>query len=287
MLAPLRSSRVLLHRAILASVLLHGLVAAFLALAVRSRAPTAPGSSRIDTGVDVVVRAFDLGPSLDGRPLDPAPPSAAIAPEPSAPDSRTAQPVEIGDTPHAWVPPQSLSAETLAIIARSVTSHSVAGSTISAHLLHAAMRPGQSIVYVLDCSGSMGEHGKLALARAALIATLRAQSENVRFQVIVYDGAARPLIPGTSCVPATSANIEVAVSKLALQLARGRSNHAEALLAAIRFNPDAILILTDIDGLNRDQSRALLAQLGKSTYIGLSKVSAAGVEQSREIRLRD
>jgi hypothetical protein len=276
-----------LHRAILASALLHGLLAAFLAFAVRSRTSTAPGPSRLDTRVDVVVRVFDLGPSLGARPPDPASPSPALASESTAPDPRSAQLVENGHTPHAWVPPQSLSAETVAVIARSVAAAPVSKSSTIAHSPLGAIRPGQSIVYVLDCSGSMGEHGKLALARAALITTLSAQSEDARFQVIVYDGAARPLVPGTSCVPATSANVQVAASKLATQQARGRSNHMEALLAAIRFNPDAILILTDMDGLTRDQCRALRAQLRKPTSIGLSRVTATSIEPLREYRERD
>jgi hypothetical protein len=130
----------------------------------------------------------------------------------------------------------------------------------------------------------MGEHGKLSRARAALLATLRAQPEGVRAQVIVYDSAARALIPGQSCVQLNEGNIEAVEAILRVRGAAGRSNHFEALRAAIPFRPDAILFLTDADGLNRDQLRALLAQLDKTTYICLSRVTASRIEQPHELR---
>jgi predicted transcriptional regulator len=130
----------------------------------------------------------------------------------------------------------------------------------------------------------MGEQGKLALARAALLATLKAQSEEVRFQVIVYDGSARALFPGTACVPATPANIEAACAKLLEREAKGRSNHIEALRVAARYRPDAILLLTDSAGLDRDQLRAGLTQLEKRTYICLSRITASRIEPLIELR---
>jgi hypothetical protein len=130
----------------------------------------------------------------------------------------------------------------------------------------------------------MGEHGKLARARAALLATMRAQPEGVRAQVIVYDSTACALIPGQSCVTLNEGNIEAVEAILRVRMAAGRSNHLEALRTAIPFRPDAILFLTDADGLNRDQLRALLAQLEKPTYIGLSRVTALRVDPPHELR---
>ena len=50
------------------------------------------------------------------------------------------------------------------------------------------MKPGQSIVYILDCSGSMGEHGKLDPRPCRSPGDLKSLSpKGVRFQVIVYD----------------------------------------------------------------------------------------------------
>jgi hypothetical protein len=58
--------------------------------------------------------------------------------------------------------------------------------------LHGAMKPEQSIVYILDCSGSMGEFGKFDVARASLLATLSRQPATLHFQVIPYNNTARP-----------------------------------------------------------------------------------------------
>ena len=84
--------------------------------------------------------------------------------------------------------PRTLPAEVLAVISRSVATRHIVSASPSAAIpaIHGTLKPGQLIVYVLDSSGSMGEFGKLALARSALLATLRGQPEGVRFQVIVY-----------------------------------------------------------------------------------------------------
>ena len=75
--------------------------------------------------------------------------------------------------------------------------------------IHGTLKPGQTIIYVLDASGSMGEYGKFERARRSLIATLQEQPESVRFQVVVYAGTAiLPLpAPASGCVAATPDNI--------------------------------------------------------------------------------
>ena len=57
--------------------------------------------------------------------------------------------------------------------------------------IHGPLNAGQSIVYILDASGSMGEWGKFDKARKKLIATLQSQRETVSFQVVIYTGALR------------------------------------------------------------------------------------------------
>ena len=279
-----RSTRNCCRRAVIASALIHIVLAVGVVMVTRSRPASLPCPPRIDTGVDVVVRMFDAGPTLDTSTPDPSPPAPApsTAPPPSAPPSIVSS--EATRLPHAGIAPRILSPETLSAISRSVAMRHVVGSLPSATTLHGTMRPGQTIVYLLDCSGSMGEHGKLAFARAALLATLRAHPKGVCFQVIVYDGEACALFPGTACVPATTANIETAEAKLLARQAMGRSNHIEALRLAARFHPDSILLLTDSAGLGRQQLRAGLALLEKPTYICLSRVAASGIEQLIELR---
>lgn len=130
----------------------------------------------------------------------------------------------------------------------------------------------------------MGEHGKLALARVALLQTLRTQPEGVRFQIVIYDGTARALFPGTECVPATAANIEAVAARLLDREAMGRSNHIVALQTAARFRPDAILLLTDAGGLGRDQLRAGLARLEKPAFVFLVRISASRIDPPIELR---
>jgi von Willebrand factor type A domain len=284
MMPGVRTTRTCLRKAMMASALLHIVLAVAVVMVLWSRPASLPSSPRTDTGVDVVMRMFDAGPSLDARAPDLSSPAPAPStePPPSAPPS-IASP-EAARVPHAGITPHILSPETLSVISRSVAMRHVAGSSPSVSTLHAAMRPGQTVVYLLDCSGSMGEHGKLSLARSALLATLRAQPEGVRFQVIVYDGSARALFPGTACVPATPANIETASAKLLEREAMGRSNHIEALRVAARYRPDTVLLLTDSAGLDRDQLRAGLAQLEKRTYICLSRITASRIEPLIELR---
>ena len=282
MLALVRTDRTAFRRAILASAVLHLALVGLIVLAVRSRPEPIPGTTRIETRGDVVVRMFDAGPTIDF--LAPVPTAPDPSDEPPGVEPHAAPLSEIGRTPHATISPRALSAETLAVIGRSVASSRIAGTSRPVSALHGAMRASQSIVYILDCSGSMGEHGKLARARAALLATLRVQPKGVRVQVIVYDSTARALFPGLTCVSLTAGTIETTEVSLRARGAMGRSNHFEALRAAIPFRPDAILLLTDADGLNRNQLRAVLAQLEKPTYICLSRVTASSVEPPHELR---
>ena len=97
----------------------------------------------------------------------------------------------------------------------------------------------------------MGEWGKFEKARQAIIATLRQQRETVRFQVIVYNGAAQPLLPAPAslCVPATAENVSRMEGALRVVEPAGRSNHAEGLRVAVDLRPDFVLIVTDADDL--------------------------------------
>ncbi len=147
--------------------------------------------------------------------------------------------------------------------------------------MHGALKPGQTVVYVLDSSGSMGAAGKFDAARAALVATLRAQPATVRFQVIVYDGTAQPLLASDGTAPhATEANVRAASAKLATLEPRGKSNHLVAVRAALDFRPDVIVLLTDAD----DLSAAALKSVAKPVLVCVGLVTAAGVQPPRELK---
>jgi hypothetical protein len=160
-----------------------------------------------------------------------------------------------------------------------------AGSTQTPPI-HGALPDGKAVVYVLDASGSMGEWGKLDKARRALVATLRQQPPAARFQIVVYNGTARPLLPNAAggCVPATAENRALAEEKLAALEPVGRSDHAEGLRMALNFRPDFVLLLTDADDLSAKKLRGVLAQAAKPAAVSVATVGADGVGVPRELR---
>ncbi len=147
------------------------------------------------------------------------------------------------------------------------------------------MKPGRVVVYVLDCSGSMGAAGKFTLARDALLATLKQQPTTVRFQVVIYTGAARALLASDgNALPATEANIRAASDKLAELEPRGKSNHADAVRLALTFRPDVVLVLTDADDLNAIALKTVIASATKSAPVYVGQVTPEGVQRAKELR---
>jgi hypothetical protein len=116
---------------------------------------------------------------------------------------------------------------------------------------------GQSIVYVIDRSASMGPNGGLAAAKRELLASVQQLPATARFQVIVYNrlAAALPLGGKTNLVPATEDNkgqMEVLLKDV---VAEGGTEHGPALALALGLQPDVIFFLTDADDLTDQQVR--------------------------------
>ncbi|OAI46927.1 hypothetical protein AYO44_01750 [Planctomycetaceae bacterium SCGC AG-212-F19] len=110
----------------------------------------------------------------------------------------------------------------------------------------------KSVVYVIDRSGSMGERGRLTMARQELEGSLQRLAESVRFQVILYNRRPEILrIAGRSdLVPATLENISQATRLLREVVPEGGTEHLPALRQALLLHPDMIYFLTDADDLN-------------------------------------
>lgn len=281
MAAHLRSNRLAFRRAAIASVGFHVALAVVIVFVLRSRpepGSTVPG---IDSRADDVALRF-----LDHEVVVAAPPTAVENPGPAAPDPPPRDPAAAA---HAVTVPRALPPEMLAIIRRSASEASIrpaaaaAPASSSTPAIHGALQPGQTIVYILDCSGSMGEHGKLARARAALVATLRAQPEGVRFQVIAYNSSARA-ISGAGSVTATPSNIDAAETRLLAIEAKGRSNHVAAVRLATQCRPDVILLVTDAEELALAQLTPVLAGAGKPVALCVARATATGVEEPKELR---
>ncbi|WP_157470311.1 VWA domain-containing protein [Gemmata sp. SH-PL17] len=158
-------------------------------------------------------------------------------------------------------------------------------SALAARAMHGALRDSQTVVYVLDISGSMGATGKFEAARAALVATLKQQPATVRFQVIVYDSSAYPLLASNgSALPATEANIRAATTALAALEPRGKSNHLVAVRAALGIGPDFIVLLTDADDLTARTLKPVLSSVSKAPPVCVGLVTPEGVQQPRELK---
>ena len=111
---------------------------------------------------------------------------------------------------------------------------------------------GHKFVYVFDRSGSMGGSGRNALraAKAQLIASLESLGSTHQFQIIFYNE--RPWRFNPSGNPnklcfATQQNKTLAAKFIGSITADGGTQHEEALLVAIKMQPDVIFFLTDAD----------------------------------------
>ena len=151
--------------------------------------------------------------------------------------------------------------------------------------VHGTLPAGRTVVYALDVSGSMGEHGKFLLARRALAATLRRQPETAQFQVVVYARTASPPLPtGTGrCVPATALNVERMADVLAaLGDPAGGSDHAAGLRAALLLEPDVVVFLTDADGPPPAAFRELIRRHSPRPAVCVARVTAGGLAPAVE-----
>lgn len=277
------------RRAVAGSVAVHLVLAVGVILSVRSGGRAKPALSpqpTVDTRANEVslrMSAAEIVLAPD-EPVRPADPPAGV---PEAPgDSRPAADETLTRPPLRTFVPGALPNEVLALIRRprGVADRDVRPAGGSAGVpFHGAMAKGQSVVYVLDCSGSMGAFGKLDVARAALVATLRRQPGDARFQVVAYNSTAKSVLPG-GCVAASPANVSAAEAALAGLAAAGRSSHAEGVRAAAALRPDVVVLLTDADDLNAAQFRSALAAAGKPVAVCVARVSADGVAAPRELR---
>lgn len=109
---------------------------------------------------------------------------------------------------------------------------------------------GSKFVYVLDRSGSMGEHKNLALRKAKeeLLASLGDLNDRQQFYIIFYNHEPKLFDPGAAknqLVFATESNKQRARQFIENISADGGTDHVAALSIAVRLHPDVIFLLTD------------------------------------------
>jgi hypothetical protein len=133
-----------------------------------------------------------------------------------------------------------------------------------AHLVHESPRPestffqipvrGQSVLFVLDRSASMGgRNGFLLAVKRELLASLAGLPAGARFQVIFYNkhwDMLRLVGPGGLAM-ASVENKRRAESQIESLTAEGGTEHEPALRAALSLEPDSIYFLTDADDLTQ------------------------------------
>jgi von Willebrand factor type A domain len=293
------------RRALWGSAALHALAAGALVALFhfdRDPPPAAPGiRTTAEPQVRVTLADTDTGAEVQA----PAPSQAAPSAEPAA---------HLPRGPVAPNVPHALPPELLALIRKPASAEPVGGAvtevpvapgaanpTTDANVkpaaastgatvakaatpIHGALRPNQTVVYVLDSSGSMGANGMFDAARAQLVATLKAQPASARFQVIAYAAQPAPLLASDGgAVPLSEANVKLAAQQLAALEPRGKSNHLAAVRAAAAFRPDVILVLTDAHDLTAATVKPLLTGAPSATvFVGV--VTPDGVQPPRAVK---
>jgi Ca-activated chloride channel family protein len=124
-----------------------------------------------------------------------------------------------------------------------------------------AIDNGKKFVYIIDCSGSMGDYNALDFAKAELLASLQGVNNRQSFQIIFYNEEIRRFqIPNqpVALYPATDVNRNRAKRFISSVPPSLGTRHLPALLAALKYDPDVIFFLTDArepslskDGLER------------------------------------
>ncbi|WP_020473982.1 VWA domain-containing protein [Zavarzinella formosa] len=129
--------------------------------------------------------------------------------------------------------------------------------------LHGRVKSGKTIVYLLDCSSSMG--GCIQRAKATLQESLKQLGPECRFQLVAYNGGA------TGCFTASRLpdedNLAAADQWLKNLVAEGRSDHLKGFREALSVQPDAIFLLTDADDFDEKEVKAILAITPPTVFV--------------------
>ena len=264
----------------------HGLVLLMLAqFFTLIRTAPAMASRFVDNRFELPLDYPTLSLSLDDLPpppsrTEPKPPAISpISPKQKPEILKKELPAPTGDGP---ANPSTIPASTNSGNPTGVNSSTSAGP------FHGRMtKPGSSIVYVLDRSGSMGRDRKLSRATAMLKASLKQLAPEVLFQVVTYDSqAAVTRIGGIlQLVPANTANISDVERQLDDLIGEGSSRHFEGMRAGLGLHPDLLVLITDADELTPQDVKNLMKWNSKGTIIHAVLLDVP--EQPRISALRD
>ncbi|MEQ9412126.1 MAG: hypothetical protein RIK87_30730 [Fuerstiella sp.] len=110
---------------------------------------------------------------------------------------------------------------------------------------------GRNFVYVIDVSSSMGNGGRLDLARSQLKGSLRMLKANQRFQILFYNETTTQMKlrnrPAEDLFVADAVQIQLAEQEIDRVTATSGTEHLQPVLHALRLQPDVVYFLTDGD----------------------------------------
>lgn len=103
---------------------------------------------------------------------------------------------------------------------------------------------GGTFVYVVDLSGSMNEEGKWERARAELLRSIEHLTENQKYYIIFYNDGWYPMAADTP-IESSAKNIDRTRRWVNRLWPGGGTYPLEALLHALKLDPDAVYFLSD------------------------------------------
>lgn len=135
---------------------------------------------------------------------------------------------------------------------------------------------GMDYVFVVDVSGSMGEGGKLDVARETIGAFVKALGGDDRFEILTFHIEARALFG--ELAPVREESVQRAEAFLSSQRSRGGTVLKPAVEAAYRYAVAERLLNVVIvsDGLTEQTERSVLAKLIRARPYG-TRVFSIGV----------
>lgn len=143
---------------------------------------------------------------------------------------------------------------------------------------------GTRIVFVIDCSGSMSEHGAMRVAKSALVSSLQALDSTQQFQVVFFNEQAVPLRLKGENKPilyfATNILRTQALQSISAQQPNLGTDRDLAITTGLKLNPDVLFVLTDageplmsakdlkkIADINRGKARIHTIEFGEGKHL--------------------
>jgi hypothetical protein len=126
---------------------------------------------------------------------------------------------------------------------------------------------GRRIVYVLDGSASMGKNGAFKFGCAELNASLARLPGDAKLQIIIYNSQPQNVLPRyPGWLEPTPVVLEEIRQALARQMPEGKTEHGRALRQALLLRPDVMFFLTDANDL-QPEHLLMASQLNRGTII--------------------